>query len=151
MSPDTHLRRQVRPNGSGTRADVAQHLVGLVPLIAVLVTVGRPILWLAALLPLGPLLLGPLLGRGPVSRLHRREALGFSVTVASAYMVIAVGLTSGASTPVLVMLIPPFSLGIPVVTLAWLTLSLMAAARARHGILMAYPFVVPLFRHHKEY
>ena len=97
----------VRPGTTAERLrDSAIHLTALAAAAAVLAVAGHPALWLAVLLPLGPLLLGRVLAGGRAVGLeHRARAVDFNITVAlyalAIYGVLRLGPPSSAPSRVL--------------------------------------------------
>ncbi|MEE8601149.1 hypothetical protein [Euzebya tangerina] len=131
----------------GTWGHVVQHLLGFVPLLVVLAITGRALLVPIALtIPLGPMLLGRLFGTDGVTTRHRKRAAAAAATMSVAYLVIFAGLSLAGTTPFLLMLFPVFGLAVAVLTIAWVSLALSAASRAKRGFLMTYPYVIPFLR-----
>lgn len=138
----------VRPGTTSQRLrDAAIHLTAPAAAAAVLAVVGRPALWLAVLLPLGPLLLGWLLaGRRAVGLEHRARAVDFNVTVALYALAIYGVLRLGARVEALGVLVAVGVLLLLLLLLNWLLMSAIAANRARYGELFDPPWVLPIRR-----
>ena len=127
--------------------DAAIHLTALVAAAAVLAVVGRPALWLAVLLPLGPWLLGWVLaGRRAVGLEHRARAVDFNITVALYALGIYGLLRLGALVEALGVLVAVGVLLLLLLLLNWLLMSAIAANRARYGELFDPPWVLPVRR-----
>ncbi len=139
-------------NGRTTTAqpilDALIHLTPLVPAIIGIRLVGRPALWLTAFLPLGPLMMGPLLaGRRPIGWSHIISTLELTVTGGIAGVVtfglIWLGLNvSGAGFLIAVGILLTLMIGVNLIAM-----TAAGAVRALRGIVLENPAVVPL-RHH---
>ena len=138
----------VRPGTRGERLrDAAIHLTSFVPAVVAIVVVGRPELWLAVFLPLGPLVLGrALAGNRPVGLDHWMRAVDFSLSVA-VYALATYGLLSiGVRVEEAGVLVGVGILLLALLVLNWLLFTFVAANRARYGELFDPPGVVPLWR-----
>lgn len=136
----------VKPGTTGQRLqDAAIHLSALVAAAAVVAVVGRPALWLAVFLPLGPLLLGRVLaGHRAVGLEHRTRAVDFNITVALYALAIYGVLRLGAHVEALGVLVAVGVLLLLLLLLNWLLMSAIAANRARYGELFDPPWVLPV-------
>ena len=136
----------VRPGKTSQRVrDAAIHLTALVAAATVLAVAGRPALWLAVLLPLGPLLLGRVLaGRRAAGLEHRARAVDFNVTVALYALGIYAVLQLGARVEALGVLVAVGVLLLLLLLLNWMLMSSIAANRARYGELFDPPWVLPV-------
>ena len=138
----------VRPGTTAQRLrDAAIHLTPIVPAVAAVAVIGRPALWAAVFLPLGPLVLGRLLAGGREAGLdHWVRSVDFSISIA-AYALCVFGLLQLAVRYEAVgVLVAVGILLLILLLLNWLLFSMVAANRARYGELFDPPLVMPLFR-----
>ena len=132
---------------SERRRDVGVHLTPLVPAAAVVTVIGRPALWAAPVIILGPLTLGAILIRGrDAGRRHRRRAVDFNASVAVAALVLWGVLELGARVEPAGALVPVGLLLLALLWLNWLLMMAIAANRARYGELFEPPWVLPFSR-----
>ena len=138
----------VRPAPTGLRLrDSAIHLTPIVPAIIAVAVVGRPVLWAAAFLPLGPLLLGrPLAGSREVGLAHWARSLDLSVTVAALALGIYGLLQIAVRVEAVGVLVAIGILLLVLLLLNWLLFTVVAVNRARYGEMFDPPWVVPLCR-----
>ena len=138
----------VRPGTPSSRLrDAAIHLTAPVTAAAVVAVLGRPVLWLAVLLPLGPLLGGRLLaGCRTVGLEHRARAVDFNSTVALYALGIYGALQLSARVEALGVMVAVGVLLLLLLLLNWLLLVAVAANRARYGELFDPPWVLPIHR-----
>lgn len=129
------------------RRDAAVHLTPLVPAAAAVAAIGRPALWAAPVIILGPLALGAILSRGrDAGRRHRRRAIDFNASVALAALVLWAVLELGARVELAGALVPVGLLLLALLWLNWLLMMAIAANRARYGELFEPPWVLPFSR-----
>lgn len=138
----------VRPGTTGQRLrDAAIHLTAPATAAAAVAVLGRPALWLAVLLPLGPLLGGRVLAGGRDAGLeHRDRAIDFNITVALYALGLYGVLQLGARVEALGVLVAVGVLLLLLLLLNWLLMSAVAANRARYGELFDPPWVLPIRR-----
>ncbi len=138
----------VRPGRRSERLrDAAIHLTAPATAAVAVAILGRPVLWLAVLLPLGPLLGGRMLaGRRPVGLEHRVRAVDFNVTVALYALGVYGVLQLGARVEALGVLVAVGILLLLLLLLNWLLMASVAANRARYGELFDPPWVLPIRR-----
>lgn len=135
----------------GTRSercrDAAVHLTPLVPAAAAVAVIGRPALWAAPLLVLGPLLVGRvLIRRRAVGRRHQRRAVDLNASVALAALALWGVLALGARFEPAGVLVPVGVLLVAMLWLNWLLMIAISANRARYGELFEPPWVLPFSR-----
>ena len=138
----------VRPGTTGQRLrDAAIHLTPIVPGAAAVAVIGRPALWAAVFLPLGPLAIGRLLaGNREPGRDHWVRSVDFSISIA-AYGLCVYGLLQMAVRFEAVgVLVAVGILLLVLLLLNWLLFTMVAANRARYGELFDPPLVIPLSR-----
>ena len=136
----------VRPGTTSQRLrDAAIHLTAPAAAVAVVAAVGRPSLWMAVHLPLGPLVGGRMLaGRRAVGLEHRARAVDFNITVALYALGVYGLLRLGARVEALGVLVAVGVLLLLLLLLNWLLMSATAANRARYGELFDPPWVLPV-------
>ena len=144
MSPE----HSVQPGSpADRRRDAAVHLTPLIPAAAAVAVIGRPALWAAPVLVLGPLVVGGILTRGrDAGRRHRRRAIDFNATVSLAALVLWGVLELGARFELAGVLVPVGLLLLALLWLNWLLMIAIAANWARYGELFEPPWVVPFSR-----
>lgn len=138
----------VRPGTTSERLrDAAIHLTPILPAVVAVAGIGRPALWAAAFLPLGPLVLGRLLaGTREAGHEHWARSVDFSISIA-AYALGVYGLLQLAVRFEAVgVLVAVGILLLVLLLLNWLLFTLVAANRARYGELFEAPLVMPLCR-----
>lgn len=138
----------VRPGTTGQRLrDAAIHLTPVLPAAAAVAIFGRPVLWAAVFLPLGPLVVGRLLAGSREAGLdHWVRSIDFSISIA-AYALFVYGLLQMAVRFETVgVLVAVGILLLILLLLNWLLFTMVAANRARYGELFDPPLVVPLCR-----
>ncbi len=141
-------RSQSRP--AGRRLELAEQLLGVVahlsslPVAGVgMLLVGRPVIWLAATLPFGPLLVLVLARQAsPGVRKHATEALNFSLTIALAALGVGAGLSLVGRAEWSMLVLPVLVLLVLVVFVNWLVLLTLAAIEAGRGVSFAYPAIL---------
>ncbi|WP_419932787.1 hypothetical protein [Candidatus Poriferisodalis sp.] len=127
--------------------DASVHLTPLIPAAAAVVVIGRPAVWAAPVIILGPLALGAILSRGgDAGRRHRRRAIDFNASVAVAALLLWGVLELGARVELAGVLVPVGLLLLALLWLNWLLMMAIAANRARYGELFEPPWVLPLSR-----
>ncbi|WP_419840117.1 hypothetical protein [Candidatus Poriferisodalis sp.] len=138
----------VQPGSSADRRrDAAVHVTPLIPAAAAVAVIGRPALWAAPVLVLGPLVVGGILTRGrDVGRRHRIRAIDFNANVALAALVLWGVLELGTRIELLGILVPVGVLLLSLLWLNWLLMIAIAVNRARYGELFEPPWVVPFAR-----
>lgn len=142
--------RRSQPRPVGRRLELGEQVFGVVahlsslPIIGLgMLLVGRPVIWLAATLPLGPLLVLMLGRRAPREvRIQATEALNFSLTIALAALVIGLGLSLVGRAEWSLLLLPVLLLAVLVVFVNWLVLLTLAAIEAGRGVPFAYPAIL---------
>ena len=138
----------VRPGTTGQRLrDAAIHLTPIAPAAVAVAVIGRPVLWAAVFLPLGPLVVGRLLAGNREAGLdHWVRSVDFSISTA-AYALCVYGLLQTAVRFEAVgVLVAVGILLLILLLLNWLLFTLMPANRARYGELFDPPLVMPLCR-----
>lgn len=144
MSPEYLVQPGTR---GGRRRDAAVHLTPLAPAAIAVALIGRPAVWAAPVVVLGPLLLGGLLARGrDVGRSHRRRAVDFNASVALVALILWGVLELGARFELAGVLVPVGALLLALLWLNWLLMIAIAANRARYGELFSPPWVIPFAR-----
>ena len=142
--------RQPPPRTAGRRLSASEQrwcvVAHLSPLPVVglgMAVLGRPMVWLAVVLPLGPLLLFAVT-RGTSSRVraHATEALNFNITIALATLMTGVGLTLVGRTPSTMLLLPLLLLVLLLLAANWLVLLVIGAIEAGRGVTFRYPAIV---------
>ncbi|WP_420436341.1 hypothetical protein [Candidatus Poriferisodalis sp.] len=128
------------------RRDAAVHLTPLLPAAAAVTVIGRPAVWAAPALVLGPLVGGVLTRGRDVGRRHRLRAIDFNATVALAALALWGILEFGARFELAGVLVPVGLLLLVLLWLNWLLMMAIAANRARYGELFEPPWVVPFSR-----
>ena len=138
----------VRPGTTGQRLlDAAIHLTPVLPAAAAVAIFGRPVLWAAVFLPLGPLVVGRVLaGNREAGLEHWVRSVDFSMSIA-AYALCVYGLLQMAVRFEAVgVLVAVGILLLVLLLLNWVLFTVVAANRARYGELFDPPLVVPLCR-----
>ncbi len=144
MSPEYLVQPGTR---GGRRRDAAVHLTPLAPAAMAVALIGRPAVWAAPALVLGPLFGGGLLARGrDVGRSHRRRAVDFNASVALVALALWGVLEIGARFEPAGVLVPVGALLFALLWLNWLLMIAIAASRARYGELFSPPWVIPFAR-----
>ncbi|MCY3607835.1 MAG: DUF4870 domain-containing protein [Acidimicrobiaceae bacterium] len=138
----------VQPGSPADRLrDAAVHVTPLVPAAVAVAVIGRPALWAAPVIILGPLVLGAFLSRGrDAGQRHRRRAIDFNASVALAALVLWGVLELGSSVELTGVLVPVGLLLLALLWLNWLLMMAIAANRARYGELFEPPWVIPFLR-----
>lgn len=131
--------------------DALIHLTPFVPVAVAVALAGHTDLWLAVVLPLGPVLLGlPLAGSRSIGRSHLISALELSSSVALGALATYGCIWLGLNVDGLALLIP---LGV-LLTLGLAAnmffLSVAGAVRALKAIVVEHPWVIPLRRYLPE-
>lgn len=141
MNPEYLVQPGTR---SGRRRDAAVHLTPLVPAAIAAALIGRPALWAAPVLVLGPLFGGGLLVRGrDVGRCHQQRSVDFNASVALLALALWGVLEVGARFELAGVLVPVGVLLLALLWLNWLLMIAIAANRARYGELFEPPWVMP--------
>ena len=138
----------VRPGTAGQRLwDAAIHLTPLLPAAAAVAIFGRPVLWAAVFLPLGPVVVGRLLaGKREAGLEHWVRSVDFSISIA-AYALCVYGLLQMAVRFEAVgVLVAVGILLLVLLLLNWVLFTIVAANRARYGELFDPPLMMPLCR-----
>lgn len=139
-----------QPRPAGRRLEFGEQVLGVVahvsslPVIGVgMLLVGRPVIWLAAALPLGPLLVR-WLGRSAPRwvRTQATEAVNFSLTIALAALGIGAALSLVGRAEWSLLLLPVLVLAALLVFVNWLVLLTLAAIEAGRGVWFAYPAIL---------
>ncbi len=144
MNPEYLVQPGTR---SGRRRDAAVHLTPLVPAAIAAALIGRPAVWAAPVLVLGPLFGGGLLARGrDVGRCHQQRALDFNASVALLALALWGVLEVGARFELAGVLVPVGVLLLALLWMNWLLMIAIAANRARYGELFEPPWVMPFSR-----
>lgn len=144
MSPEYLVQPGTR---SERRRDAAVHLTPLIPAAAAVAVIGRPALWAAPVIVLGPLALGGILSRHrDAGRRHRRRAIDFNASVAVVALVLWGVLELGARVELAGVFVPVGLLLLALLWLNWLLMMAIAANRARYGELFEPPWVIPFSR-----
>ncbi|MDE0133836.1 MAG: hypothetical protein OXM54_03250 [Acidimicrobiaceae bacterium] len=144
MSPEYLVQPGTR---SERRRDAAVHLTPLIPAAAAVAVIGRPALWAAPVIVLGPLALGGILSRHrDAGRRHRRRAIDFNASVAVVALVLWGVLELGARVELAGVFVPVGLLLLALLWLNWLSMMAIAANRARYGELFEPPWVIPFSR-----
>ena len=144
MSPEYLVQPGTR---SERRRDAAVHLTPLLPAAAAVAVIGRPALWAAPVIILGPLALGAMLSHNrDAGRRHRRRAVDFNASVAVAALVLWGVLELGARVELAGALVPVGLLLLALLWLNWLLMMAIAANRGRYGELFEPPWVLPFSR-----
>lgn len=108
---------------------------------------GRPIVWLALFLPVGPLIMTALSRSASWRvRLHISEALNFNLTIALATLATALGLSLIGRTPSTMLLLPVLLLLLLLLAVNWLVLLTLAAIEAGRGLTFRYPAIIRIVR-----
>ena len=128
------------------RRDAAVHLTPLLAAAAAVTVIGRPAVWAAPALVLGPLAGGVLTRGRDVGRRHRLRAIDFNATVALAALVLWGVLELGTRIELLGILVPVGVLLLSLLWLNWLLMIAISVNRARYGELFEPPWVVPFAR-----
>ena len=129
------------------RQDAAVHLTPLAPAALAVAVIGRPAVWAAPVLMLGPLFIGALLARGrDVGRTHQRRSVDFNASVALMALVLWGVLEIGARFELAGVLVPVGALLLALLWLNWLLMIAISANRARYGELFEPPWVLPFSR-----
>lgn len=142
------LRSGARP--VGRRLEISEQVLGVVAHLSSLpvaglgmLLVGRPVIWLAAVLPLGPLLVLVLGRQAPRGvRTHATEALNFSLTIALAALGVGAGLSLVGRTGWSMLVLPVLVLLVLVVFVNWLVLLTLGAVEAGRGVPFSYPAIL---------
>lgn len=142
--------RRSGPRPAGRRLQLGEQVLGVVahlsslPVAGVgMLLVGRPVIWLAAALPLGPLLVLVLGRQAPRGvQAQATEALNFSLTIALAALGAGVGLSLVGRTEWSLLVLPVLVLLVLVVFVNWLVLLTLAAIEAGRGVAFAYPAIL---------
>lgn len=126
---------------------VAAHFSPFPIVIAAAVLAGGPRGWIAALIPLGPLLFGLHPGvRDERVAAHRSDALVFSSVIAC-YLLLAWGVIAyGVGTSIAGFIVPPALLVLMLVALNWILFAAIAARRAATDRRLDYPMVPGVVR-----
>jgi hypothetical protein len=138
---------RARPGVAAADQRFACYLISFPLAALVILVVGRPVIWTAAVLPFGPFML--LLAsrwRGTFAQEHAGEALAWTASLA------VVGLGIGLSLTLIglwiwgVVLLPVPLLGVLLLVANWIVLSLYGAAWAARQGGFSYPLTIPAFR-----
>jgi uncharacterized Tic20 family protein len=144
------LHQEPRPRGRRLAAGsqllvVMAHLAPLPIAGLVLLAVGRPVVWTALAVPLGPAAVRWSAGlRDALVRSHATEALNFNLSIALYAGAIGGLLSVVGLTPYTAILAPLLLLLLLLVFANWLVLMGLAAVEAGRGARFGYPWILRL-------
>ncbi len=142
--------RRPPPRAAGRRLSEPEQVLSVVAHLSPLpvaglglALIGRPVVWLALALPLGPAVMLLATRRAPQRvRIQVTEALNFNLTIAAGAVLAGGGLSVIGRASWSMQLLGVFLLLLLVVFVNWLVLMTLAAVEAGRGAPFGYPAIV---------